>query len=316
MPREIDMDQISLDPAEPPSPSAVSKKTLMQWLTTDWHPILLPIHASIILVLISLFLIPIGISLVVQSNSLVRYEYRYDDKCPLGTSCTLSLDIKESLSAPVYVYYKVKGFPQNQRRYVISRSNEQLHGDSYEVDDCDPKERNGAGLKFYPCGLVAWTYFNDVLGLEKGGTELTGRNWDGSGIAWSTDRSFKFQERDIKTDETNAITRESESLTLPSVGDEDLMVWMRSSAFQTFHKLYRIVRDQDLNKGDVLSLVVDNQFDMDEFPDMEKSVVLSTAGWSGGKNPFLGIIYLVVGSLCLIGGIGIFTALRMDLLKQ
>ena len=35
----------------------------------------------------------------------------------------------------------------------------------------------------------------------------------------------------------------------------------------------------------------------------EKRVILSTSSWIGGKNPFLGIAYIVVGSLCIICGV-------------
>jgi len=35
-----------------------------------------------------------------------------------------------------------------------------------------------------------------------------------------------------------------------------------------------------------------------------KALVISTSSWMGGKNPFLGIAYIVVGSICVVLGIG------------
>ena len=35
----------------------------------------------------------------------------------------------------------------------------------------------------------------------------------------------------------------------------------------------------------------------------KKQFVLTTPSWIGGKNPFLGIAYIVVGCLCLIFGV-------------
>ena len=49
------------------------------------------------------------------------------------------------IPAPIYVYYQLDNFYQNHRRYVKSRSNEQLMGNDLEVsqlDECDPIKTN------------------------------------------------------------------------------------------------------------------------------------------------------------------------------
>lgn len=51
-----------------------------------------------------------------------------------------------------------------------------------------------------------------------------------------------------------------------------------------------------------------------DFPVLEysgtKSIVISTSTVIGGKNPFLGIAYIVVAGLCILLGLG-FTAAQL-----
>jgi LEM3 (ligand-effect modulator 3) family / CDC50 family len=46
-----------------------------------------------------------------------------------------------------------------------------------------------------------------------------------------------------------------------------------------------------------------------------KRMILSTTSWLGGKNPFLGIGYLVVGSICIVLGV-IFLVIHLRVGKR
>lgn len=52
-------------------------------------------------------------------------EVQYTD-CAVGSTCTKTFTLTETLPAPVYFYYGFKGFYQNHRRYLKYFSSTQL----------------------------------------------------------------------------------------------------------------------------------------------------------------------------------------------
>lgn len=89
--------------------------------------------------------------------------------------------------------------------------------------------------------------------------------------------------------------------TYPHVADvtnEHFIVWMRTAATPTVQKLYGRI-DTDLQAGTTLLFSVEAVFPVTSFGG-SKSVVVSTAGLLGFKNPFLGMSYIAIGCLGLL----------------
>jgi hypothetical protein len=104
--------------------------------------------------------------------------------------CTRNLTITKEMKQPIFVYYQLDNFYQNHRRYVKSRNDAQLRDKSKASDtsNCDP-EATVDGKPIVPCGLIAWSLFNDTYNLVRNNENLT---VDKKDISWKSDREHKF----------------------------------------------------------------------------------------------------------------------------
>ncbi|XP_030626453.1 cell cycle control protein 50A-like isoform X2 [Chanos chanos] len=266
-----------------------------------WQPILTAGTVLPAFFVIGLIFIPIGIGLYVTSNNIKEFE------------------------SNVFMYYGLSNFYQNHRRYVKSRDDSQLNGDSFSLTnpskECEPY-RTSENKPIAPCGAIANSLFNDTLELfyiDPNGTR-TPIPLIKKGIAWWTDKHVKFRNPGGNNSNLTAIFQGTskpvnwrkpvyELDTDPENNgfiNEDFIVWMRTAALPTFRKLYRIIQKKNnmtptLPRGNY-TLEVTYNYPVRSF-EGRKRMILSTISWMGGKNPFLGIAYITVGSVCFFLGV-------------
>ena len=275
-----------------------------------WRPVPTITSTTIIFFGFGAAFIVLGIIILIFSNKIEEVSYRYDEVCKGKSECQITLKIKNYMEKDIMVYYQLNGFYQNHRRYVKSKSDDQLNGKdiTYEAmkdsQDCDPVITNKDMEKTIsitnkelqekdvaiPCGLIAKSFFNDnykkwelLSKFEDNNHEII--NVNESNIAWKADKELKYKNVNLDKqwiDMTN----------------EHFIVWMRPAGLPNFRKLWGRI-NRNLDAGSDIRVTIDNNFDISSF-NGEKYLILSTVNAFGGKNSFLGVSYIVLGAISII----------------
>ncbi|KAF9102681.1 hypothetical protein BGX29_004318 [Mortierella sp. GBA35] len=239
--------------------------------------------------------------------------------------CTIKMDIPVTMKKPVFMYYRLTNFYQNHRRYIKSLDLKQLAGEPRTAMElrgggCEPMATITEGevrYPIYPCGLIANSMFNDTLDTTLtpfNTTDIKPYNMTDKGIAWTVDQTKYLPQRHPDLShirpppnwEKRFPNGYSESTPPIDISkDEHFQVWMRASGLPNFRKMYAKNEKEDLPSG-TYTIDIDMNYNI-SYNGGTKSIVLSTVSFIGGRNPFLGIAFVVVGVLCVFLGL-LFTA--------
>ena len=277
-----------------------------QQLLNAWKPKPTLKCAITVYLFIGLLFFALGIAVLVFTDKIHERVVRYDNvsACyPLGTTCALKFNIKETIPAPVHIYYEIDKFYQNHRRYILTIPFTQLRGNDLPASDLSncgsvlynkdipatvavdgtPLDPDDVAI---PCGNAARAFFNDTFVLISAETALAYEISD-EGIAWKSDIDHKFKNIDL-------------SRQWRDIEDERFMTWMKIAPFSNFRKGWGVINN-DIPAGDY-NLMVTNNWDVQTFGG-RKYFVISNANEFGGKNYFLAYSYIAFGSLSILLGI-------------
>eukprot|EP00002_Diphylleia_rotans_P005296 TRINITY_DN1441_c0_g2_i3.p1 TRINITY_DN1441_c0_g2~~TRINITY_DN1441_c0_g2_i3.p1 ORF type:complete len:317 (-),score=50.72 TRINITY_DN1441_c0_g2_i3:281-1231(-) len=266
-----------------------------------WQPVLTPKSVILTFFSFAVIFIPIGVVILVASDKVVESDTLDYTNCEvINGICTGTLNVPKDMEPPVYVYYELTNFYQNHRRYVKSRNDDQLRGETVtsrsSLEDCDPlienKNKTGNQRFYNPCGLIANSFFNDNF-------TFTGKSpllIDETGIAWESDRETKFKSPSIYA---GSPPRDVPNFKGEDFENEHFMVWMRTAGLPDFRKLYGKI-NTPVKKGNY-EVSIETDYDVKSFGG-SKRLVLSTTTWIGGKNDFLAYAYIIVGVICAVLG--------------
>ncbi|XP_013919628.1 PREDICTED: cell cycle control protein 50B-like [Thamnophis sirtalis] len=340
----------------PPLQNQPDNTAFTQQRLPAWQPLL---TAGTVLPLffgLGLAFLAIGLSLFFTSEKIKELELDYtgtpgnncsncarltnssDPRRVRSCQCGLTFKLPAPFPLPVCLYYQLSNYFQNNRRYSISRDDEQLSGVTWALrhpyQECKPYRYNSQGVPIAPCGSVANSLFNDTFELfyQLPNGSLANVTLDKRGIAWWTDTNVKFQNPEpVNNSLCDAFSHTakppfwSRTACMLDPSDrnntgfvnEEFIVWMRTAALPTFRKLYARIRHDNFSKSlpqGTYFLNISYRYPVLGFHGSKK-VILSTLSWMGGKNPFLGIAYLVLGAACILSGI-VMTVIHLKYRQQ
>ena len=277
-----------------------------------------------IYLLVGAAFIAYGVLVVNETSKVTEIESRYDylDTCRAhwwgGSPCSIELNVTSDMSQPVFLYYSIKSMYQNNRYFSKSKDALQLMGDHRTKADVDKTcfpiiTMKDLGMNkslpidpsdvASPCGLLPRAMFNDTFSLTRLDTGVSIPIKE-TGIAWRSDLRQKYEHGPDWTEKQWVDVEDGSNHA------EHFMVWMGVAGLPHFRKLWGRI-EESLPAGQYL-LDIESSNDHPDYDTSrfgaEKWVLLSSTCVFGGRIMFLGIVYIAVGGVSVLGTFIICTA--------
>ena len=334
------------------------------------------------LLVTAIIFIPLGAAIVVASDSIFELNIRYDDVqgYKYTTSCATAYSfafngsttaqgcntkkvftLAKSVPQPISLSYRLVQFHQNYRQYATSRDDRQLAGQSTDpASYCNPIRVPGdtvqrfpsipgssltySSFVYSPCGLIAWSMFNDTIDLYKvpsaaqvvvtnpvpsnAQVVCLGSKFDAKGNSLNSSNLCKKTGIALTPDVKTRFADPGGSMIWTGAGNATSQDPYLAGGYYAFEPAHRIpsATDEDFivwartaSMPDFRKLyriitqdlpAGDYLLDIGEFFDVasfngEKHVIIATTSWIGGTNYVLGVSVLVMGCLSFVLAIAV-----------
>ncbi|CAN3375201.1 hypothetical protein DIURU_001096 [Diutina rugosa] len=235
--------------------------------------------------------------------------------------CRIQFQVPVAMDPPILFFYKLKNFHANHRRYVKSFSEDQIKGKAADLSkirdqvgqNCKPLVTNAEGKIYYPCGLIANSMFNDTYSPQLTAVNGTTTSYPltNKGIAWSSDKN-RFKKTTYPLDQIvpppnwhKVYPDGYNESNIPDIQQwEEFQNWMSAAGLPTFNKLALRNPEKTTLQPGFYEVAIGMHWPVQMFKG-HKYIYISTRSAIGGKNIFLGVVWMAGGGLCFLLALGL-----------
>ena len=235
-------------------------------------------------------------------------QMSFDKQIDVPCKCTLNFTLdKDIYTDKVAIYYGLINFNQNFRFLAQSRSNRQLSG-KMKVEEIPRSCASEHNKTLYPCGHMANLMFDDEFTISyEGGNQTLDLNRfviaqeESRGYIYKNGPSMRQNYSKPKRWFKDPFALDQSDASNNGVENGPFIVWMTTSTFENFFKLYALLTPHDgkLMKGQY-KILVDYRYGVHK-SGARKLIRIETIGGLGVRNntffvclSCLSIIYMLL----------------------